>query len=388
MMKNKRVLLAVCGSVSFYKAYEILSILKKEGANVRVMLSDGALKFTNILSFEALCDEKVLSSMSEDWQKGVNHINYSKNDLIIIAPASANTINKIAYGIADSVFLQTILASTCPKLIAPSANNNMLENFATKKSLEILLQNGYEICEPVSKTLACKDFGKGALNEPKTIVAMARRILNKDEFYANKKVIITGGATTEKIDDVRGITNFSSGKMAKALADAFYYAGSEVIFISSTQFEVPYKIVKFQSSNELLETLNSQKVKDNDLLVMCAAVSDYIPKNKFNGKMKKDKNGLNLELILNKDILKNINLNCKKIGFKMEMDKNIAVQNALNLLKDKNLDAVCLNVLGDEINFGSDKTTICFITKTDSKSTELKSKFEVAKDIVEFSKSI
>ncbi|AGZ81609.1 bifunctional phosphopantothenoylcysteine decarboxylase/phosphopantothenate--cysteine ligase CoaBC [Campylobacter fetus] len=387
-MKNKNILLAVCGSVSFYKAYEILSLLKKEGANVRVMLSDGALKFTNLISFEALCDKQVLSSISENWQSGINHINYSKNDLIIIAPASANTINKISCGIADNVFLETILASTCPKLLAPAANHNMLENFTTKKSLEILSQNGYEICEPVSKTLACKDFGKGALADPKTIVEAAKRVLGKDEFYIGKKIIITGGPTTEKIDDVRGITNFSSGKMAKALADAFYYLGSEVIFISSKEFETPYKFIKFENSNELLEILNLQKVTDNDLLIMCAAISDYVPKNKFNGKMKKNENGINLELILNKDILKNINLKCKKIGFKMEMDKKTAVQNAKNMLIDKNLNAVCLNILDENIKFGSDETYIDFITKESYKTTEFTDKLSAAKQIAEFIKTL
>ncbi|RUT51130.1 bifunctional phosphopantothenoylcysteine decarboxylase/phosphopantothenate--cysteine ligase CoaBC [Campylobacter fetus] len=387
-MKNKDILLAVCGSVSFYKAYEILSLLKKEGANVRVMLSDGALKFTNLISFEALCDKKVLSSVSENWQSGLDHISYSKNDLIIIAPASANTINKISCGIADNVFLETILASTCPKLLAPAANHNMLENFATKKSLEILSQNGYEICEPISKTLACRDIGKGALADPKIIVEMAKRVLGKDEFYIGKKVIITSGPTTEKIDDVRGITNFSSGKMAKSLADAFYYLGSEVIFISSKEFETPYKFIKFENSNELLAILNSQNTDKNDILIMCAAISDYIPKTKFNGKMKKNENGMNLELILNTDILKNTNLKCKKIGFKMEMDKNTAIQNAKNMLIDKNLDAVCLNILDENIKFGSDETYIDFITKESCKTTEFTDKLSAAKKIAEFIKTL
>ncbi|WP_058893128.1 bifunctional phosphopantothenoylcysteine decarboxylase/phosphopantothenate--cysteine ligase CoaBC [Campylobacter iguaniorum] len=388
MMKNKKILLAVCGSVSFYKAYEIISLLKSEGADVRVMLSDGALRFANLISFEALVQNRVLSSISEDWQSGLNHINYSKNDLIIIAPASANTINKIAHGVADNVFLQTILASTCPKLIAPAANNNMLENFTTKNSLEILSKNGYDICEPVSKILACGDIGKGALADPQIIVEMAKRTLNQDNFYKGKKVVVTGGATTEKIDDVRGITNFSSGKMAKALADAFYYAGAELTFISSNEFSAPYPIIKFSSSEELLNAINSQNLSQNDLLVMCAAVSDYKPKTKFNGKMKKSQNELNLELVLNTDILKSLNLNCKKIGFKMEMDRALAKQNAINMLNSKNLNAVCLNVLDEKIKFGSDQTKIDFITPNGEFDTEFDTKPNIAQKITELAKQI
>ena len=168
-MKNRDILLAVCGSISFYKAYEILSLLKKDGANVRVLLSDGALKFTTPVGFEALSNG-VLSSLNESWADNLTHISFSKNDLIIIAPATANSINKIALGIADNTFLQTILAASCPKIIAPAANNHMLENPATIRNLEILKNDGFVIVEPIAKTLACLDYGKGELNEPWIIV--------------------------------------------------------------------------------------------------------------------------------------------------------------------------------------------------------------------------
>lgn len=387
-MKNKEILLGICGSISFYKAFEILSLLKKEGAKVRVMLSDGALKFINPIGFEALSNYPVLSSKNEDWQKNVNHISYSKNDLIIIAPASVNTINKLAYGICDNVFLQTLIASTCPKILAPAANNNMLENFATKKSLGILSSNNFTICEPVNKTLACGDVGRGGLQDPLMIVEMAKRVLNKDEFYADKKVVITGGATTEKIDFARGITNFSSAKMSKSLADAFYYAGANVVFISSKEFITPYPTLRFTSSKDLLYNLNSQNLTRNDILVMCAAVSDFIPKNIVGGKIKKDNFDLNLQLKLNLDILKNIKSPCKKIGFKMETDKKLAQKNAKNMLLDKYLDAVCLNILGKEINFGSEDTKIEFIAKSFQALIKFDTKLNVAKEIVELIKKI
>lgn len=386
-MKNRNILLAVCGSISFYKAYEILSLLKKNGANVRVLLSDGVLKFTSVVGFEALSDG-VLSSQNENWQDGNDHIKFSKNDLIIIAPATANSINKIACGIADNIFLQTILAANCPKIIAPAANHNMLQNPATIRNLQILQNDGFIIVQPIEKILACGDYGKGALNEPWIIVEMAKRALNSDSFYQGKKVVITGGPTTEKIDDARAITNHSSGKMAKALADSFYYAGAEVIFISSIDFSVPYKMVKFKSSNELLNALNSQKMSQNDILVMCAAVSDFICANPKDGKIKKDKMGDKIELKLNIDILKSLNLNCKKIGFKMEMDASIALDNAKNMLKNKNLNAVCLNILGQEIKFGSDSTQISFITKNNITQIPLSPKEIVANQITNLAKTI
>ena len=386
-MKNRDILLAVCGSISFYKAYEILSLLKKNGANVRVLLSDGALKFTTPIGFEALSNG-VLSSLNESWVGGLDHISFSKNDLIIIAPATANSINKIALGIADNIFLQTILAASCPKIIAPAANHNMLQNPATTRNLEILKDDGFIIIEPIAKTLACLDYGKGGLNEPWIIVETAKRVLNQDKFYQGKKVIITGGPTIEKIDDARAITNHSSGKMAKALADSFYYAGADVVFISSVDFDTPYETIKFKSSNELLNALNSQKVTQNDILVMCAAVSDFICLNPKDGKIKKDQMGDKIELKLNIDILKNLNLKCKKIGFKMEMDAQNALNNAKNMLIDKNLDAVCLNILNDEIKFGSIKTQISFITKDSITQTDLAPKELIASQITKLVKNL
>ena len=214
MLKNKKILLAVCGSIAFYKAFEILSLLKKQGADVYVALSDGALEFCSVSGFEALSEHKILSSQTQNWQDGVNHIAYSKMDLVLIAPASVNTINKLTAGICDNVFIQTLIAAShVPLVVAPAANNNMIEHFATQNSLEILKKNGALVVEPVLKTLACGDVGKGGLASPEVIVEAAIKRLSKP-LFAGKKVVITGGATTEKIDDVRAITNFSSGKMA------------------------------------------------------------------------------------------------------------------------------------------------------------------------------
>ena len=390
MLKNKKILLAVCGSIAFYKAFEILSLLKKQGADVYVALSDGALEFCSVSGFEALSEHKILSSQTQNWQDGINHIAYSKMDLVLIAPASVNTINKLTAGICDNVFMQTLIAAShVPLVVAPAANNNMIEHFATQNSLEILRKNGALVVEPVLKTLACGDVGKGALASPEVIVEAAIKRLSKP-LFAGKKVVITGGATTEKIDDVRAITNFSSGKMARALARAFYYAGAEVKLLAS--FETsnePFLSLKFSSSSELLELCRSE-CEEANLLVMCAAVSDFVP-TKIDGKIKKEDVGksLNLDLKRNVDILQSLKeFKCKKIGFKLEISNENALKSARSMLEKKGLDAVCLNILGEKNGFASEQNEVNFITKNSEILLPLASKDEIAGRIVELAANL
>lgn len=390
MLKNKKILLAVCGSIAFYKAFEILSLLKKKGADVYVALSDGALEFCSVSGFEALSEHKILSSQTQNWQDGVNHIAYSKMDLVLIAPASVNTINKLAAGICDNVFVQTLIAAShVPLVVAPAANNNMIEHFSTQNSLEILKKNGALVVEPVLKTLACGDVGKGGLASPEVIVEAAIKRLSRP-LFAGKKVVITGGATTEKIDDVRAITNFSSGKMARALARAFYYAGAEVKLLASFEAEnEPFEILNFDSSSELLELCESECESAN-LLVMCAAVSDFMP-TKIDGKIKKEDVGeiLSLSLKRNVDILQSLKeLKCKKIGFKLEISNESAHKNARVMLEQKRLDAVCLNILGEKNGFASEQNEINFITKNSETLLPLAAKDEIARHIVELAANL
>ena len=390
MLKNKKILLAVCGSIAFYKAYEILSLLKKQGADVYVALSDGALEFCSVSGFEALSEHKILSSQTQNWQDGVNHIAYSKMDLVLITPASVNTINKLTAGICDNVFMQTLIAAShVPLVVAPAANNNMIEHFATQNSLEILKKNGALVVEPVLKTLACGDIGKGGLANPEVIVEAAIKRLSRP-LFAGKKVVITGGATTEKIDDVRAITNFSSGKMARALARAFYYAGAEVKLLASFETSSePFDCLKFSSSSELLELCKSEYEGAN-LLVMCAAVSDFVP-TKIDGKIKKEDVGesLNLSLKRNVDILQSLKeFKCKKIGFKLEISSESALKNARSMLEKKGLDAVCLNILGEKNGFASEQNEVNFITRGGETLLPLASKDEIAGRIVELAANL
>ena len=393
-LKDTKITLCVSSSISFYKAFEILSLLRRANAKVRVAMSEQTLKFCSPLAFEALSGECVLVGDN----KPLAHIEYAKCDLMIIAPATANTINKIALGIADNAMLSCILACRAPKLIAPAANTAMLENPATQNSLKVLKERGFVVVNSCEKTLACGDVGKGALASPKDIVLSAARMLSANSRIPTgnsriSKVIITAGACYEMIDDVRAITNLSSGKMGLALAFAYYLRGFDVTLISSAQ-NLPksmenLEFLSFKNSADLLEILKNKKLAKDDLLVMAAAISDYIPSKKAKGKIKKSGANLNLELKENIDILSSLKeLKCKKIGFKMEMDEQSALSSAKNMLENKALDAVCLNVLKAQNYFGSEQNEVLFITKNSQKMLKMASKHEIAAQIARLSENL
>ena len=400
-LKDAKITLCVSSSISFYKAFEILSLLRRANAKVRVAMSEQTLKFCSPLAFEALSGECVLVGDN----KPLAHIEYAKCDLMIIAPATANTINKIALGIADNAMLSCVLACRAPKLIAPAANTAMLENPATQNSLKVLKERGFVVVSSCEKTLACGDVGKGALASPKDIVLSAARMLGANSRIPSanskiptgnsriSKVIITAGACYEMIDDVRAITNLSSGKMGLALAFAYYLRGFDVTLISSAQ-NLPksmenLEFLSFKSSADLLEILKNKKLAKDDLLVMAAAISDYIPSKKAKGKIKKSGANLNLELKENIDILSSLKeLKCKKIGFKMEMDEQSALSSAKNMLENKALDAVCLNVLKAQNYFGSEQNEVLFITKNSQKMLKMASKHEIAAQIARLSENL
>lgn len=381
LLKNKKILVAVTGSIAIYKTLELIRLYIKAGAIVKVIMTDGAKKFINPITFEAISQNKVLDESSENWDKNqdYNHIDIGKwSDIFVIAPASANTINALANGLGNNLLLQTALAYPRMKLIAPAANTNMLKNPITQASLKMLKLCNYEIISSQTKELVCKDVGDGAMAEAIDIFEATCRELLQDEYWLNRKVVLSGGGTVEKIDDVRYISNFSSGKMASSLAKALYYKGANVYLVSSRGYENLPKdiyIIKVNSSLEMYQGLvDSLSVAKKEALkkpylFMVAAVSDYIPNSLQNGKLKKEIIGTswNLELKQNIDILKTLD---KKeiisIGFKAEMDESIALNSATKMLENKNLDGVCLNILNEEISFGSDNNNIELILKNSS----------------------
>ncbi|PRM90106.1 bifunctional phosphopantothenoylcysteine decarboxylase/phosphopantothenate--cysteine ligase CoaBC [Aliarcobacter cryaerophilus] len=375
ILKDKKILIGVTGSIAIYKSLELIRLYIKAGANVKVIMSDGAKKFINPITFEAISQNKILDENSENWDKNsdYNHIDITKwADILVIAPASANTINKISCGIADNLLLQTALACKKKILIAPAANTNMIENPITIKSINKLKEFGFEISQTQTKELVCKDVGNGAMLEPIDIFHKTCKELLKTSYWENRRAVLSGGGTVEKIDDVRYISNFSSGKMASNLATALYYLGADVTLVSSRGYEnVPYEIdlkVSY-SSKQMFENLKlslENNLDKKSFLFMVAAISDYVPKQKFDGKLKKESLGDNwsLELIKNIDILATLNKSeIYSIGFKAEMDKKEAKTNAQNMLKNKNLDAVCLNILDENNTFGNQNNNIELILK-------------------------
>lgn len=264
LLKNRNILLCITGSIAVYKALELVRLYIKSGANVKVLMTEASQRFVTKLSFEAISQNKVLDESSESWEKNqdYNHIDIGKwADILVVAPCSANTINKLANGIADNLLTQTVLAYKGKKVIAPAANTNMIENQITVKGIKKLRKFGFELINSQVKELACKDVGNGALAEPETIFYKTARELLKEEYWQERSVVLSGGGTVEKIDDVRYISNYSSGKMASSLALALYLKGAEVSIVSTRGHEnlessLPeIKTFTVQSSYQMYEDL-------------------------------------------------------------------------------------------------------------------------------------
>lgn len=362
LLENKKIILGISGSVAIYKSLEIIRILQKLGASVRVVMSESAQEFINPLLFEAISHYRVLTQKTQSWgQNPCNHIELASwGDVFLVAPSTANTLNKITNGIADNILLESFLAFDKIKLLAPAANTKMLENPATLESLKILQAREMQIVFPQCKELACGIVGNGALAEPLEIVFHLLRALFRDSFWENRAVCVSGGGSKEAIDDVRYLSNFSSGKMGASLALAAYFLGANVCFVSS---KMPYplpldiEICKVESSedfyNAILSWQNNLLNPQQPFLFMSAAISDYLPQ-KTQGKLKKQEIGAvwNLKLQENKDILAALPKKQKTIGFKLEsqMKQEASLQNARNALKKKQLDAICLNCITEANN--------------------------------------
>jgi phosphopantothenoylcysteine decarboxylase/phosphopantothenate--cysteine ligase len=379
-LSNQTILLGVTGSISVYKACDLARLFVKAGASVHVVMTSSAERFVSSLTFEALTRNPVLTDISESWSSDLNHIDIGKKcDVCVVAPATANTINKIATGIADNILLQSILAYNKPLIIAPAANTNMIENPSTIYALTKLKNNQISIVNSQSKLLACGDTGNGALAEPEEIFFEVTKQLFKEEYWINRSVLVTGGGTREKIDEVRYISNFSSGKMANALATALYLRGANVTLITTKEHNTlpsQINVIDVGSAKMMKEVVDKQLAcfqRDNKdkkaFIFMAAAVADFTPSTPNSGKTKKSSIGSiwNIEMKQTADILKSMNKeNLISIGFKAEMDQTQGFDNAKNLIQNKNIDAVCYNLLKDSSNFGTPDNSITFIHKDGS----------------------
>lgn len=436
-LEKKRVLLLVSGGIAIYKSLDLISVLKKEGAEIFVVMSEEACKFIAPLTFQAMSGNIVLCKNSESFPQ-ISHISYANMaDIAIIAPASVNTIAKLNYGIADNLIVETLLACKCKVFIAPSANVNMLNSAQNMANLDSLQTMGYHIIPPRTTLLACNIIANGAMAEVSEIVFYLKRtfcIETNGDFWRGKNVVITGGGSIEPIDAIRHISNDSSGKQAANLALMFYFLGANVTLIASKfpiLLPLDIKTIEVKTSTEFknaieceLNTLKNAKSSDmichykkskeskkidsalaslsqndknsgtksnNTVFIMAAAISDYVAKEVAQGKLKKENLGKewDLHLIQNNDILKQISSNfsdfCYIVGFKAESAHDLATSNAQKMLTSKGCDMVVLNIIDKENKIGGECNEVCIFTCESAikipQNSKLNISFEIAQNI-------
>lgn len=347
MLYGKNVVLGVSGGIAVYKACEIVSRLKKLGANVDVIMTDNAREFVTPLTFQTLAKSAVVTNAFEPVKEfDINHISLAKKaDILVVAPATANVIAKFAEGIADDMLTTTYLASNAQKLICPAMNCNMYEDEATQKNMRTLRERGAMFCDSAIGLLACGYVGKGRMAEPIEIVEKIVDCLTPVQDFADKRVLITAGGTEEKIDGVRVIANHSSGKMGKALAEAVAQRGGSVVYVyGNVKVDVPKcveKAIHVTSTQDMLDAC-VKEFDDCDVAIMAAAPADYKVKNVFENKVKSET--LTLELVKNPDIAKT--LGEKKEGRKLVIfsaETENLLENAKGKLVKKHADLVVAN---------------------------------------------
>ena len=370
MLKGKTVVLGVTGSIAAYKIANLASMLKKLHCNVHVLMTRNATNFINPITFETLTANKCLiDTFDRNFQFNVEHVSIAKQaDVVLVAPASANVIGKIAGGIADDMLTTTIMACTCKKLIAPAMNHNMFHNPIVQDNLDKLRRFGYEIIAPAKGYLACGDVGDGKMPDEQTLLDYIIREIAFEKDMAGKKVMVTAGATRESIDPVRFITNHSSGKMGFALAKAAMLRGADVTVVAAHTDVAPprfVEVISVVSAADMFEAVTS-RAGECDIIIKAAAVADYTPETVADSKMKKSDSDLSIPLKRTQDILKYLGAHKREgqflCGFSMETDN--VLENSRKKLLSKNCDMICANSLRHEgAGFGVDTNVITLITK-------------------------
>lgn len=368
MLTNKKILLCVTGGIAVYKAVALVSKLTQAGAEVKVIMSESAMEFVQPLSFQVMSKNDVFyDTFDEKDSSVIAHIDLADwPDLVLVAPATANMIGKLANGIADQMITTTLLATTAPVWIAPAMNVHMYDHPAVLRNIDRLAQDGYSFIEPSEGYLACGYVGKGRLEEPEKITALVSKFFEpKEQPLKGKKVVVTAGPTRERIDPVRYLTNFSSGKMGYAMATAARDLGADVTLVSGP-VDLPeptgMTVVQVESAEDMLQAVLSV-YEQSDLAIKTAAVADYRPKNAMNQKMKKQEGDSVIELERTTDILKT--LGEKKthqllIGFAAET--NDVLHYAQGKLQKKNADYIVANdVSQTDRGFGTDENTVTLV---------------------------
>ena len=381
MLTDKIVVLGITGSIAAYKAAELASRLTQAGVRVDVIMTGSAQKFISPLTLRSLTKRPVAADMWEPSEEfRITHVSLAKAaDVLVIAPATANIIAKLSYGLADDLLSATVLATKAPVIIAPAMNNNMYENPVTQENIARLKERGFIIVEPGCGHLACDVLGKGRLADSEQIIGAIKLALGRDGDMAGKKVVVTAGGTREPIDPVRFIGNRSSGKMGYALAEAARDRGASVTLISAASLPEPsgMKVVSVESTAQMQEAVN-KAVKGVDALVMAAAVADFRPKTMAKSKIKKASLSLNMELERTPDILAEVDGNFLRVGFAAESENLLA--NAKKKLADKVLDLIVANdVTAPGSGFGTDTNKVTLISRDGAEEDlPLMSKREVA----------
>ncbi|MCX0392909.1 bifunctional phosphopantothenoylcysteine decarboxylase/phosphopantothenate--cysteine ligase CoaBC [Clostridium perfringens] len=393
-MKDKKcVVVGVSGGVAVYKALDVISRLRKKDVEVHVIMTKSATEFVTPLSFQSLSQNMVITDMFAEpkaWE--IQHISLAKKaDLMLIVPATANIIGKVANGIADDMLSTTIMATKAPVVFCPAMNTNMYENPIVQRNISLLKEFGYEFIEPASGRLACGDEGKGKLQDTEIIAEETLRRLHSTKDLLGKKVVVTAGPTMVPIDPVRILTNRSSGKMGYSIAEEARDRGAEVVLISGpTSLRKPngIKVIDIKTNEDMFNAIKNE-FKDADIVIKSAAVADYKAKNYSNEKIKKTGDDLNLIFERDRDILKTLG-DMKKnqilVGFAAE-SSNLK-ENAKGKLERKNLDYIVANDISKpETGFASDENKVTIISKSGEEvSLEKMSKREVAKNIFDIIK--
>ena len=390
MLKGKTVLLGVTGSIAAYKIAYLASALKKLHAQVHVLMTQNATNFINPITFETLTGNKCLvDTFDRNFQFSVEHVSIAKQaDVVMIAPASANVIGKLAHGIADDMLTTTIMACKCKKIVSPAMNTNMYEKPIVQDNLAILQHYGYEVIEPASGYLACGDTGAGKMPEPEMLLDYILREIAKEKDLLGRKVLVTAGPTQEAIDPVRYITNHSSGKMGYALAKAAMLRGADVTLVSGPcAIEPPpfVKLVPVVTAKEMFDAVTSVSF-EQDIIIKAAAVADYRPANVYEDKVKKHEEQMSIKLEKTDDILGYLGEHRLPgqflCGFSMETQNMLG--NSRAKLGKKHLDMVAANNLKVAgAGFQGDTNVLTLITQDEDVSLQLMSKEDAANVILD-----
>ena len=391
MLEDKNIIVGVTGGIAAYKAVEIVSSLTKLGANVEVIMTESATEFVKPLTFQSISHNPVRQEMfapPQNWD--VEHISLAqKADLMLLAPATANILGKLANGIADDMLSTTIMATTAPVLIAPAMNDKMYENSIVQDNINYLKEHNYKFIEADAGYLACGTIGKGRLPAPEEIVQQSIVELLSTKQLADKKVLVTAGGTQEPLDPVRYLGNYSTGKMGYNLARVAQVGGADVTLVSApTNLNKPngVDLVKVETAEEMYQQVMELQA-EQDIIIMAAAVADYKPKNKEVQKMKKNTGPLKLELDRTKDILFELGQVRKDeqilVGFAAETEDLLT--NAQQKLKEKQADLIIANdVSSSDIGFASDTNQVTLISEHEQQEIEKADKLKIAIQIFNY----